>query len=352
MQHNWLFSTRLFFAPDAPGGSAAPSSPAPSPPSGGDVGGGSVPAASPAGGGDTPAPASPAPDPAPSPAPAPATAAPAPAASEPENLWANIGSVDDLDYLAIQPTTPPTTPPVTPEAAPAVPPAPTPGAPQPAPPTPQAAQPAPTEPQTPAPSGTPGPSPSDPLSIATAIEGNRDAIIAHLATSRFALTEEDLTSIETDVGTAVPKLLAKVFLEGQVAMQKFLAQAVPGMIQNHTKVSRANDDAETKFFEAHKALGLSKDNPQHRAAATRIATVYRQSNPGIPLEQLIQEVGPMVALAVKLGTTQPGAPGQPQQPPGQPKGGVPFRPAVNGGGGVSPAPAVEGEWAGLGRDYD
>jgi hypothetical protein len=333
MMHNWLFSTRMYFSPDAPGGSAAPSpTPASSPSGGGD--GGTVTATPPAGGGEAPVtPASPAPDSAPAPTPA------APAA-EPANPWASIGSTEDLDYLALA------TPPATPEPAPAATPAPTPGAPQPAATAPAAAQPAPTEPQPTAPQMAPSPSPSDPLSIATAIEGNRDAILAHLATTRFALTEEDLNSIETDVGTAVPKLLAKVFLEGQVAMQKFLAQAVPGMIQKHTSVSRANDDAEAKFFEAHKALGLDKNNAQHRTAATRIATVYRQSNPGIPLEQLIQEVGPMVALAVKLGTTS-----QPV-PPGQPKGGVPFRPAVNGGGGSSPAPAPEGEWAGLGRDYD
>src|SRR6266404_2884773 len=339
MQHNWLFSTRMYFSPDDGGGSAAPSSPS-TPSGGGD--GGTVTAAPPAGGGaEPPSSPSPAPDSGAPPPAAPTPAAPA-TAPEPENPWASIGSTDDLDYLAL------TTPPPTSEPAPVVAPAPTPGAPQPTvtQPTP-AAQPAPTEPQPPAPQGTSAPSPSDPLSIATAIEANRDAVLAHLAQYRFALTEEDLNAIETDVGTAVPKLLAKVFLEGQVAMQKFLAQAVPGMIQKHTTVSRANDDAETKFFDAHKALGLDRNNAQHRMAATRIATVYRQSNPSIPLEQLIQEVGPMVALAVKLGTIP-----QQQTPPGQPKGGTPFRPAVNGGGGSSPAPAPDGVWDGLGRAYD
>jgi hypothetical protein len=191
--------------------------------------------------------------------------------------------------------------------------------------------------------------------MASAMEQNAPALIEHLAQTRFALTPEEVQGLESDVITAVPKLLARVHLESHIAMQKFLAQAVPGMIQKHTQVSSANNEAENKFFETHKAtLGLDKNNVQHRQAAVRLAKMYRGMYPQAPLDQLIQDIGPMVAKAVGA---VPGAP-QPQAsnvPPGTVMvGGTPFRPAVNGGGGPVPqsAPATDNQWGGLGQDFD
>jgi len=192
---------------------------------------------------------------------------------------------------------------------------------------------------------------ADPWRIAEAIEANRDMALAHLAQTKFALSEQDIKDLDTDVTVAVPKLLARVFLESQVSMQKFLAQAVPGMMQKYNRVTGANDSAEKKFFAAHKALDIN--NPQHREATVRIATVYRQANPGIPLEQLIQEVGPMVMGALRMSAVAaPPAGGAPGGTPALPRGGTPFRPAVNGGGGVSSTPEPVSPWAGLGQNFD
>jgi hypothetical protein len=329
----WKLHTRMHFdgGPDGAGGGEAPA------PSGGGGGGESgVTSPSPSGGGSGPAP-SPAATPAPSATPAPTAAPATPTAPD----WSNLGSVDDLDYLAEIPTEPQVPPVVAPPVVP-------PTAP------PQAAPPAATAPPAAAP---PQPPPSgaaerpitaaEPWRIAEGLEANRDAIIAHLAQAKFALTEADIKDLDTDVTVAVPKLLARVFLESQVSMQKFLAQAVPGMLKQYNTVSSANTAAEKQFFTAHPALDIN--NPQHRAAAVRIATVYRQANPNIPLNQLIAEVGPMVMTALQLAPTAAQPTGHPAAPP---RGGVPFRPAVNGGGGVSPAAEPANEWAGLGRDYD
>lgn len=336
------FWSRVHLAPDD-GGGAASATPAPS---GGDTGGGSVPSSSPAGG-DAPAASpgsSPAPDTVATPAASPATPA------QPTDPWGNLGSADDLDHVELAPI-PPVIPPVVEPTA-----APPPGATAPASPAAQTQPAAPQQDpaQTPqaqaATPPQPNLSPSDPAGIASAMEANRNEIIAHLATTKFALSPEDIQEIETDVVTALPKFMSRVFLESQMAAQRFLAQSVPGMVQNYNKVSQANNDAESKFFEAHKALGLSKDNPQHRAAATRIASIYRQANPGIALDQLIQEVGPMVAAAVKA-SGQPVAPAATPTPQ-QPRGGTPFRPAVNGGGGVTGQPAPIAPWEGLGMNFD
>ena len=126
-------------------------------------------------------------------------------------------------------------------------------------------------------------------------------MIAHLAQAKFALSEEDIRELDADVTVAVPKLLARAFLESQIASQKFLAQAVPAMIKQYNTVTGANESAEKQFFTAHPALNVN--DPTHRATAVRIATIYRQANPNIPLPQLIQEVGPMVAAALQVEGT-------------------------------------------------
>lgn len=335
----WKQETRMFFAGgDGGGGSASP--PAPSP-SGGDSGG-SVAPAEPAGGGATPpVPPSPAPASTPSATPAPAPGGtPAPAPAPEPNMWDNLGSTDDLDFLAIPPTPAPPTP---------TPPQPTPPAPTP---------PVPPQPgATPSPQPTPGPTPqepqppaaaqlsaSDPAGIADAIEANRDAVLAHLAQTKFAFSEDDIKDLETDVVATMPKLLARVFMEAQMSMQKFLAQSVPGMVKQYQTVSTANNAAEQKFFATHKALDIN--NAQHRQTVVRLATLYRQANPTMPLEQLIQEVGPVAMAALQVN-----APAASQMTP--PRGGMPpFRPAVNGGGGSSPVPEPVNEWAGMGANYD
>ena len=318
--------TRMVFYPDGDaGGSEAPSAPA-----GGAGGEGGA-------SGGTSAPAS---SPAPDGGAAPPAAAPvAPAAAEGFD-WGALGSSDDLDFIPapVAPVIPPVVPPVvTPPA----------GAQAPAAVAPPAAQ--PQAPQQPTPTEQPGEArpltAADPMGIAAGLEANRDAIITHLAQTKFGLSESDIKDLDTDVTVAVPKLLARVFLESQMSMQKFLAQAVPGMLQKYNKVTSANDSAEKKFFAAHK--GLDQNNPQHRDAVVRMATVYRQANPNIPLDQLIQEVGPMVMTVLKIGAAPPA-----RSAAAAPRGGTPFTPAVNGGGGLSPTSEPVNEWAGLGQTYD
>lgn len=205
-------------------------------------------------------------------------------------------------------------------------------------------------PQSASPSSEPAPqlSAADPVGVALAMDQSRDAVIAHLASTKYQLSEAEIAELESDAAAAVPKLLAKVQHETLTTMYRFLAQAVPGMIQKHSTVTTANDKAEEQFFAAHKGLGLKMDDPSHRKTATRIATIYRKSNPEMSLEQLIADVGPMVAASLKLQPVSqvPAVPGAPKMPA--------FRPAVGGGGGPAqtPAPAAQDEWSHLGQDHE
>jgi hypothetical protein len=149
-------------------------------------------------------------------------------------------------------------------------------------------------------------------------------------------------------------MMARVHHEAQVSMMKFLHQAVPEMVKKFQTVTTANTEAEDQFFEANKQLGLNKADKTHRAAAFSLAKIYRQANPDMPMEQLITDVGLMVATKLKLPMNQqalaPAIPGSPQPSvAARPTG---FRPAVNGGGGASPNPEPVSEWAGIGQDYE
>lgn len=318
-------NTRSVFGPDdGAGGSEAPASS-----SGDGGGGGSAPAATPS------AP----------PSGAPSTPSDAGTASGFD--WGALGSNDDLDFH--EKVTIPAEPPAPPSPQEKPPPQPTPPPQQPEPPKPQEPPPTTATQTQPSDSAPPALSASDPWRIAEGLEANRDAVIAHLASSKFALSEAEVQELDTDVMTAVPKLLSRVFLESQMSMQKFLAQAVPGMVKQFNTVTSANTKAEDAFFAAHKALDVN--NPQHRATAVRIATVYRQANPNIPLNQLIAEVGPMVMAALRVNAPPVQTPSG-ISAPALPKNTGGFRPAVNGGGGVSPQPSPGNPWEGLGRSFD
>lgn len=331
----WNISSRMVFRPDDGTGSGSASSGAGDSSGGGVGGGSSVSSPAPDGGGSPPS------------APSPDSGSPA----APLENWEALGSVEDLDSFTLPDVAPA---PVVPPVAPVVPPAPVaatpPLDPAAAPVPPVVSQPQP-QPAPQSPSAAPL-SPSEPLGIAAALEANRDAAIAHLAETRFALTPDDVAELEDNAAAFVPKMMARVLHESQVSMMKFLAQSVPGMVKQFNTVSKANNDAETQFFIAHKALGLDPANQQHRQAAFRMASLYRQSNPDMPMAQLMAEVGPIVAASLKL----PLVPGQ--AVPGQtitpvmPRAAAPFRPAVNGGGGAPPTPEPENEWAGMGQTYD
>ncbi len=328
----------LCFSPDGDG--AAASSPA-SPSSGDGGGAASAPAPSAGDSGGASGGASTTPTPAESSA-SPAIPSTPEAAPDP---WANLGSVDDLDHLAELPPIP-APPQATPQSAPVAPtPQPTP-APQA---TPAVQNPEQTPPTTQQPVA-PSLSPSNPVAIAEAMAANRDGVIAHLAQERFALSDVDIQELETNAAAFVPKMMARVAYEAQVSMMKFLAQSVPGMVKQYNTVQTANNKAETQFFDTHKTLGLDKDNQKHREVAFRMASLYRQANPQMPLEQLIAEVGPIVAAAVQAQA--PAA--QPAATPPPPAGfrPVPFTPAVNGGGGFTPQAAPADPWSGMGANYD
>lgn len=313
---------------------------------GGSGGGGTSPQATP-----SPAPSSsPASTPSSSPSSSPSstpssspTAQPAP--SGPSSPDASVASEESVDFSMIfgDGEEPPPTPAAQPEgpkvaagAEPAQPPQVQPAAPTEV----VAAVPAPTEqPSTPSAEGRGQLDPYDPGAIAQALQQNEAQAIQHVADTLFKLSAEEIEALETDTVSAVPKLLAKGFVKGQLNLLQQMSRLIPAMLQKQTAVMQRHAQHEDKFYAAWP--DLKKD--LHGPTVMKYATVYRQLHPQATTQEMIDAVGPMVMMAAKV---TPGSAQKPQvqQSPlavngrAQP---TPFMPAGPMAGGASPQQMVE-----------
>lgn len=227
------------------------------------------------------------------------------------------------------PATPPAPePPKAPEPKPAVPPA--------------AASPSPTEapPQPASPAAAPAQpplDPSDPASLATHLQENEAAMIDHVAKAYFQITPQEMEELETNVGEAIPKLLAKTFVKMQGNMLQQMSRLVPGMVQRTSEAIQRNVENEARFFT--KWPQLKPQDPQKAAEYAQtmrtMAVTYRQMYPQATLEKMIDDLGPLVMMRVGVNPTQvvaaPPAPPKPQ----------PFVPATPGATAVSHTPVEE-----------
>lgn len=197
-------------------------------------------------------------------------------------------------------------------------------------PKPATAAPAPETPATAQPSAAAGESPrfdaGDPLSLARGLAENENAAIEHVAATMFALSPEDVEALETDTIKTIPKLLARAVVKSQQQMFTTLARSVPLMIQRQTELAKRYSENEEKFFGAWPDLNRAAHGP----IIKRLGAMYRQYNPDASLDQMVQELGPMVMAAAKVvpGTRPTGSPVAAKQNGVRPP--QPFTPAQAG----------------------
>lgn len=278
-----------------------------------------------------PAPTSqtPAPSPSPSPSPTPASGTP-PAQATPSPVSDGVGDGDGDSWSSIfddSPTapgvtaeivqpppvaTPPVVPPQPPQAAPTqAPPAAAPAA--------AAGQPGAATPQTPPQAAFDR---FDPGTLAHHLASNEAAALEYVAQNVFRLTPQEVEALETNVVDTIPKLLAKVFVKSQQNVLSQLASMVPTMIQRQTVAMRLNDQNADKFYERWPMIKKS----EHSDLVNKYGSVYRQMHPQATLEQMIEDLGPMVMMAGRI-TPQALAP---VVPGGQPVNPAAQRAAANG----------------------
>lgn len=194
--------------------------------------------------------------------------------------------------------------------------------------------------------------PSDPVSIAHHLATNEQAAIDALATSMFKLTPEEVEALETDTVGTIPKLLAKGYVKAQHTMLSQLGRLIPQMIQRHTAVVVRNNENKGKFFSRWPDLKPDL----HGALVDKYGATYRAMHPQATMEQMIEDLGPMVMMAAKVvpsvapaASATPAAPMAPVGANGRPPQPSPFVPAVGGGGAPSPGEEPEA-WAAMFAD--
>lgn len=237
--------------------------------------------------------------------------------------------VDDIDVEVPEGTPAQPTAPVEPAPPAPVTPAPV-TAPAPASAAPQApAAPATTETPAPVPEATPEPaSTNTPAGMIAYISQNRP-IAEQAAASHFTLNDDQLAELETAPGVAIPKMLARVYLDTMTSTLQHVQNMLPGMIDSHQSSRTVEAKNEEQFF------GTWPQLKGHEASVAKIAKAFRSSNPAATKEEFVQNVGAMAVVALKLPNAAPAAPAASAQTTA-----TPFVPAGSGGS-TAPPPRTE-----------
>jgi hypothetical protein len=157
----------------------------------------------------------------------------------------------------------------------------------------------------------------------------------------FQLSPEEREALEADVIGTIPKLLGKVFVKSQQNVLNQLGRMIPVMIQRQQAVMQKNAEGEGKFY----ARWPQIDKATHGALVHRYAVVYRQMHPGATLDQMTEDLGPMIMMAARIAPSTPaatpgpsGRPAPAQGANGRPPQPSPFTPAQGGPVAASRAP--------------
>lgn len=193
------------------------------------------------------------------------------------------------------------------------------------------------------PSQAPGPQdatspllPAEPGRLASLMAQSEPQLVNHLAATAFQLSQEDLQALETDAPGHIPKLLAKVYLRSQVNMMQQLERYIPAMLQRYAETAQKVSANEGKFYQRWPDIKQA----QHGELVRRYAQVYRASNPQASMEQMIEDLGPMVMMAARI-VPQPQPNGGMRTPPAG------FRPAIGGSMAAPPPQTEQNPWEGL-----
>jgi hypothetical protein len=164
----------------------------------------------------------------------------------------------------------------------------------------------------------------------------------------FKLTPQETEALEQDVIGTIPKLLAKAFVKSQRNSLDQLGRLVPTMIQRHLQAMMRNTSNEGKFYQ--RWPDIKQD--QHGESVRKYAVVYRQMHPTASLEQMIEDLGPMVMMANRIAPSPPAPRASPTKPAaanGRAPQPSPFVPAGAGPTAVAPTTPELEAWEAMFR---
>jgi len=185
------------------------------------------------------------------------------------------------------------------------------------------------------PSAGPYIDPYDPAMLGQHLAQNEAQAMELVAQHLFQLSPEEREALDQDVIATIPKLLAKVFVKSQQNVLQQMGRMIPMMMQRHLESVRRNTSNEDKFYSRWPDI----DRTAHGPTVLKYAAVYRQMHPNASLEQMVEDLGPMIMMAQKIVPNST-AKGQPaRQAPAGANGRSPQpSPFVPAGGGTTAAP--------------
>ena len=168
----------------------------------------------------------------------------------------------------------------------------------------------------------------------------RNTLLSELS-SRYTVSEVDAERLMTEPHKVLPEMAARNMLDSFDASVTVIASMLPKMIEDVVQRQTQADTAQKAFFEQWPQLA----KPELAPEIQRVAAMYRQLNPKVPLKKALSDIGALVATTLGL-PLQPVAPVQ--NAPAPVMRPVPF---VPGGAGSTPGgsaqPAAVNEFARL-----
>ncbi len=181
-----------------------------------------------------------------------------------------------------------------------------------------------------------------PANFIEQLQQNREVFRTKLA-EQFTLDEATITELETDASTAIPKIMADLYLKVMGGVYNILDRGLPNMIDAHSRSSVQRNAIQEKFYGKFPNLNKPEYNPAIGAAVRQA----RQLFPNDSQDAIMDRVGRMVAAAYGLETQAPA-----QQPTARRKA-VPFTPAIGSPGPVrEQAPNEPNIWAEMSQAFE
>tara|TARA_Y100000310_G_scaffold201702_1_gene201789 strand:+ start:6647 stop:7609 length:963 start_codon:yes stop_codon:yes gene_type:complete len=147
----------------------------------------------------------------------------------------------------------------------------------------------------------------------------RETAEADLAEKHYALSDEEVAELSTNAEVAIPKMMAKVYMDAVQASITHVVTELPRLLQNTQDLQSQAASNEKDFFDAWPQL------KEHKERVFALAATYRQVNPDAPLEQTIRDVGAQAVIAMQIPVDglvdQEKEDGNANLPPHRPPGG-------------------------------
>ena len=166
---------------------------------------------------------------------------------------------------------------------------------------------------------------------------NRKQVEADVASTVYALNEEQIQKMDEGDSTVISQLMAKVYMDAVTGSVAHMLTRLPGLVEQTLQAREQSGQLEQRFYGAWPALDAQK----HSADVERFGQVYRQLNPTATPDDFIRDVGAQLMVALKLSPTNGGGGGNgtgavagavTDAPPAKP-----YIPAKSGSGGGRPA---------------